>query len=69
MKRRIEKLRAFFLDLPKSTKIIIYLLVDSFLCLITTWLSLYLRLGEVLTVESIVILPSLISIILAIPVF
>ena len=69
MKRKIEKLSAYFLDLPKSIKIIISLSVDFFLCIFTTWLSFCLRLGELLPFESIKFLSLFISIIFAIPVF
>ena len=69
MKSNIYKLRLFLLDLPKISKIIISLLVDSFLCLLTTWLSFYLRLGELLPIRIEIFLPSIISIILALPVF
>ena len=69
MKVFIQKFRCFLLDLPKSLKIIISILVDSFLCVLTTWLSFYLRLGELVPIQNDLIIPSLISIILAIPVF
>ena len=69
MKVFIQKFRCILLDLPKSLKIIISILVDSFLCVLTTWLSFYLRLGELVPIQNDLIIPSLISIILAIPVF
>ena len=67
--KRIEKISSYFLDLSKRKKLFISLLVDTFLCLFTTWLSFYLRLGEVMSLDSILFLPALISIIFAIPVF
>ena len=57
----IQKLRAYLLDLPKSLKIIISILVDSFLCFITTWLSFYLRLGELFPNQNDFISPLFIS--------
>ena len=68
MKTKNLNLRLFFLDLPKFSKVIISLLVDSFLCILSTWLSFYLRLGEIFPIQSL-ILPSFISIFFAIPVF
>ena len=65
----IQKFRSILLDLPKSLKIIISILVDSFLCVLTTWISLYLRLGTFLLIEKHLVIPSFISILIAIPVF
>ena len=69
MKRKVEKLSGFFLDLSKTKKIFISLFVDSFLCLFATWLSFYLRLGEVLPIKGVIFLTTFISIIFAIPIF
>ena len=69
MNLRIQKMRTYLLDLPKVLKIIISILVDSFLCFFTTWISFYLRIGEFLPNQNILILPSLISVFIAIPVF
>ena len=68
MNSKTYNLRLFLLDLPKSSKIIISLLVDLILCFLTTWLSFYLRLGELFPIKSLAI-PALISVIFAIPVF
>ena len=68
MESNTYKLRLFLLDLPKSAKILVSLLVDSLLCILTTWLSFYLRLGEIFPLNSL-ILPCWISIIFAIPIF
>ena len=65
----IQKLRSKLLDLPKVYKIIISISVDSILCILTTWLSFYLRLGEFYPINNDLLSPSLISIFLAIPVF
>ena len=69
MKNKIYNIRLFLLDLPGFSKIIISLIVDSFLCILTTWLSFYLRLGELLQIKSTILLPSIISIIFALPIF
>ena len=65
---KVNNIRLFLLDLPKNKKIFISLLVDSHLCIFTTWFSFYLRLGEIFSLKSI-ILPVLISITLALPIF
>ncbi len=69
MNNYIQKLRSNLLDLPKSLKIIISIFVDSFLCFLTTWLSFYLRLGNLLPMQNDLLSPTLLSIIIAIPVF
>ena len=69
MFKKIDNLRIILLDLPKSSKIIISLLIDSLLCIFTVWISFYLRLGKLFPLVNPVLLPSLISIICAIPVF
>ncbi len=69
MNKRIDDLRVVLLDLPKSWKLIVSLLVDALLCFFTTWIAFYLRLGEFFPVRVFIFWPSLISIILAIPVF
>ena len=68
MNIKIDSLRLYLLDLPKISKIFLSLLVDFTLCILTTWLSFYLRLGEIFPIQSL-ILPSFISIFFAIPVF
>ena len=68
MKSKIDILRLYLLDLPKSSKIIISLFVDTALCILTIWLSFYLRLGELFPIKNL-ILPSLISILFALPTF
>ena len=69
MYRKIDNLRIILLDLPKSSKLIISLSIDILLCLLTIWISFYLRLGEFFPFGNPMFLPSLISIIVAIPVF
>ena len=69
MNIKINQLRIFLLDLPRDIKLIFSLLVDSLLCILTVWFSFYLRLGELITLQTSIIIPSLLSIIFAIPVF
>ncbi|MEW8015362.1 MAG: hypothetical protein AB2807_11465 [Candidatus Sedimenticola endophacoides] len=58
-----------FLELPRYVKRIISLSVDVSLCLITVWLSLSIRLGEIARLTDETILASLITICIAVPVF
>ena len=69
MLRKIDNLRIILLDLPKSSKLIISLLIDTLLCIFTIWISFYLRMGELFPFGNPILMPSLISIIFAIPVF
>ena len=65
----VQKFRFYLLDLPKSLKVVISILVDALLCIITTWISFYLRLGELFPLKNDLLIPSLLSILLAIPIF
>ena len=68
MNRKIDNLRLFLLDLPKISKVAISLIVDCLLCVISTWFSFYLRLGEI-PVSFLLLWPSIISILFATPIF
>ena len=57
------------LTLPRLSKQIIVVVVDICLCIIATWVALYLRLDEFLSFGMGLTLPSLISIGISIPVF
>ena len=67
-KSKFHKIKLFFLDLPKREKLILSILIDSLLCITSVWISFYLRLG-VLPTTKLLILPSLASILFAVPVF
>ncbi len=67
--KKIKKIKLFLLDLPRDIKLIISLAVDSLLCILTVWFAFYLRLGQFVTLEKFLIIPSFLSIIFAIPVF
>ena len=56
-------------NLPRYAKRIIALIIDIGLCVICTWLAFYLRLEQFIKINDITIIPVLISIILAIPIF
>ena len=62
-------LPTFFLKLPRSFKRLAVLSLDSFLCVLTVWLSFYLRLNEFVTLSGPVLLPVFASIFIAIPIF
>ena len=68
MNRELHKTKLFFLDLPKTEKLVFSILIDVFLCFTTVWLSFYLRI-EYFPSGKILILPSIASIVFAIPVF
>ena len=69
MNIKINEFRVHLLDLPRYTKLIISLTVDSFLCFFTVWISFYLRLGKIVPLGSSIMFPSILSIFFAIPVF
>ena len=68
MDRKFHKTKLFFLDLPKNEKLIFSILIDVFLCITTVWISFYLRVGY-FPFNKLLILPSIASIVFAIPVF
>tara|TARA_Y100001968_G_scaffold224503_1_gene207189 strand:+ start:3712 stop:5661 length:1950 start_codon:yes stop_codon:yes gene_type:complete len=64
-----NKIRLLFLDLPRGKKIFLSLAVDGLLCFFTVWLAFLLRLGEIPNKNELILIPTIISIIFAIPVF
>ena len=64
-----NKIRLLFLDLPRGKKIFLSLAVDGLLCFFTVWLAFLLRLGEIPNKNELILIPAIISIIFAIPVF
>ena len=69
MTKKINNFRLVLLDLPRDIKLIVSLFVDALLCILTVWISFYLRLGEFLPLQNSIIIPSFLSIFFAIPVF
>ena len=61
------------LDMPRPTKQLLVVTIDTFLCLLSVWVSFYLRLGELLIFSNgrvaPVIITSTVSVVLAIPIF
>ena len=68
MNKNFHKTKLFFLDLPKTEKLIISILIDVFLCISTVWISFYLRIGY-FPFSNVLFLPSIASVAFAIPVF
>ena len=68
MNRKFHKIKLFFLDLPKTEKLIFSILIDCFLCISTVWISFYLRIGY-FPFGKVLVLPSIASAVFAIPVF
>ena len=63
----------YVLELPRPAKRLFVMAVDTGLCLLSVWLSLYLRLGEFMPMSSFLTFPLLItiivSVVLALPIF
>ena len=68
MNRKFHKIKLFFLDLPKTEKLIFSILIDCFLCISTVWISFYLRIGY-FPLGKVLVLPSIASIVFAIPLY
>ena len=64
-----KKIKQFFLNLPRSIKRIIVIGLDVFICILTSWLSFWLRLDQwgILTGNQWMVL--IVSIIISIPLF
>ena len=65
-------LASYFVNLPRSAKQLLVMSLDICLCLISVWISFYLRLGEFEVLSNITTLPikmsSIASVVLAIPI-
>ena len=57
------------LGLPRIAKRLIVLLVDASLCVLTVWLTFYLRLGEFISLSGPAFVAALASILIALPIF
>ena len=69
MKKPIHKLADPVLSLPRAVKRLVVLAVDTSLCVLTVWLSYYLRLGEFISLTDNAKWAVGVSIGLAIPIF
>ena len=69
----LKHLAGRILAMPRRAKQLLVMTVDTCLCLLSVWVSFYLRLGELLTLSNITDVPVLIactaSVALAIPIF
>ena len=57
------------LDFPRWGKRLIALILDGCLCVLATWLAFYLRIDQFVDIEGGLLKPSILSIVIAIPVF
>jgi FlaA1/EpsC-like NDP-sugar epimerase len=69
MQELLEKLALPVLHLPRATKRLVALVVDTSLCVIALWLALYLRLGEWTAIRGHLLWVAASSIAIAIPIF
>tara|TARA_Y100001968_G_C19453940_1_gene770808 strand:+ start:3208 stop:5181 length:1974 start_codon:yes stop_codon:yes gene_type:complete len=73
LKKRIRvefgSLRLYFLDLPRISKLILSISVDSFLCFLAVYGAFYLRIGQFEELNYPILLAFSISILFAIPTF
>lgn len=65
----LSHLAELVLALPRNIKRGSVLILDAGLCLLSVWLSFYLRLGEFLPLTFEVVLPAIVSIVIALPLF
>lgn len=64
-----SELSTSVLAMPRVAKRLVAVFVDACLCVLSVWLALYLRLGEFVTLSGPTLIPVIVSIVLAIPVF
>jgi len=68
-----KKYARWLLDLPRLTKQLFVMALDICLCILSVWLSFYLRLGELLAFGSELTIPAMttgaVSMVLALPIF
>lgn len=65
----LYKIAESMLSIPRLGKRLIVLLVDIIICILTLWLAYYLRLGEPVSLSGNLLISSLVSIVIAIPLF
>jgi FlaA1/EpsC-like NDP-sugar epimerase len=69
MQKPLNNLAIPILDLPRSIKRSVALIVDITLCILAVWLAFYLRLGEFVSLTGNNIWPCILSVSIAIPIF
>ena len=65
----LKEISKNIITLPRYAKNIIVIIIDIGLCIFCTWFAFYLRLEQFIKINDITILPLLISVLLAIPLF
>jgi FlaA1/EpsC-like NDP-sugar epimerase len=65
----LQKITESMLAMPRLSKRLLVLLVDSTICVLTVWLAYYLRLGEPVSLSGNLLASSLVSIGIAVPLF
>jgi len=66
---KIYRLRRSILILPRFLKQIIVIILDLSLCILSTWFAFYIRLEKFFSIEKSLLTVTLISIVLALPIF
>jgi FlaA1/EpsC-like NDP-sugar epimerase len=61
MRRFFSRLTAPVLELPRTTKRIVAVMVDMSLCVLTVWLAYYMRLGEFVTLSGNALIATMVS--------
>lgn len=61
MRRLFSRLTAPVLELPRTTKRIVAIMVDMSLCVLTVWLAYYMRLGEFVTLSGNALIATVVS--------
>ena len=69
LKRSLNRVARFALALPRPVKRGLALAVDAGLCVLTVWMAFYLRLGHFQPLAGPLLLPALLSVLLAVPIF
>ena len=69
IKRGLNRVAKFALALPRGAKRGLALAVDVGLCVLTVWLAFYLRLGQFQPFAGPLLLPALVSVLLAVQIF
>ena len=55
--------------LPRGGKRLMAMILDVCICILTTWISFFLRLGEFMTFSITLAKPMILSVIIALPIF
>ncbi len=69
LSRSANRLAVPVLALPRSVKRVVVVALDIALCVLSVWLSLYLRLGDFVPLSGAALWPAIASVLLALPLF